>query len=390
MKAPTSPRVTSIDVVRGAIMVLMALDHTREFVHYPVDPTDLAHTTVPLFATRWVTHFCAPVFMALAGVGAYLNLSSGKTRAELSRFLITRGLFLVVLEVTVVRFGWFFNVDYHLVELLVISALGWSMIVLAGLIWVPRPILLTACLAAVAGHDLLGSIHAAGPFGWVWRLLHAPGQVVPAPGYLIGVAYVLVPWAFVMALGFCCGPVFRWTPAARRRALLWTGVMATMAFVVIRGINGYGDPNHWTSQRSPVFTALSFLNCQKYPPSLCYLLMTLGPACLALALLESWTSGMGRVFLTLGRVPLFFYVIHLPTIHLTATIFALARYGHVPFMFMNPSPNDATPFPAPPGYGYSLWVVYVVWMGVIAALYPACRWFFAYKRMHRAAWLTDV
>ena len=181
---------------------------------------------------------------------------------------------------------------------------------------------------------------------------------MPAPGFLIGVGYVLIPWAFVMALGYCCGPVFRWTPAARRRALLWTGVTATLAFVVIRAINGYGDPNHWTAQRSPAFTVLSFLNCSKYPPSLCYLLMTLGPACLALALIESWTSGLGKVWLTLGRVPLFFYVLHLPTIHLTAIVFALVRYGHAGFMFMNPSPNDATPFPAPAGYGYSLCVVY--------------------------------
>ena len=157
---------------------------------------------------------------------------------------------------------------------------------------------------------------------------------------------------------------------------------------MIRAINGYGDPSHWTGQPSPAFTVLSFLNCSKYPPSLCYLLMTLGPACLALALIESWTCGLGKVWLTLGRVPLFFYVLHLPTIHLAAIVFALVRYGHAGFMLMNPSPNDATPFPAPAGYGYSLSVVYIVWIGIIAALYPACRWFFAYKRAHRAAWLT--
>ena len=163
-----------------------------------------------------------------------------------------------------------------------------------------------------------------------------------------------------------------------------------MAFVVIRAINGYGDPTPWTGQRSPVFTAFSFLNCQKYPPSLCYLLMTLGPACLALALIESWTSGIARIFLALGRVPLFFYILHLPAIHLTAAAFAFVRYGQADFMFKNPTSSSVTPFPAPPSYGHSLWVVYLVWMGIIALLYPACRWFFTYRRTHRARWLSYV
>jgi len=369
----------------------MALDHTREFFHYSQpDPVDIPHTTVLLFATRWVTHFCAPVFMALAGVGASLGLSRGKTKGELSRFLMTRGLGLALLEVTVVRFGWFFNLDYHLVELLVIWALGWSMIVLAGLIWIPRRVLAVLCLAVIAGHNALGGIPAAGRFGWLWHLLHEPGQLEPAPGYVIAIAYVLIPWAFVMALGYACGPVFEWMPAKRRRALVWTGTIATLAFIVIRGMNGYGDPGPWTAERGGVFTALSFLNCQKYPPSLCFLLMTLGPACLALALLESWNVWVTRVLLVFGRVPLFFYVIHLPAIHLTAIALAYLRYGQASFFFKNPTLQDAGAFHPPPGYGYPLWIVYLIWMAIIAVLYPVCRWFAEYKRTHRAAWLSYV
>ena len=371
--------------------MLMALDHTREFFHYPLpDPVDIPHTTVPLFATRWITHFCAPTFMLLAGVGASLSMSRGRTRAELARYLITRGLVLVVLEVTVVRLAWFFNFDYHLVELLVIWALGWSMVVLAGLIWLPRRILAIVCIGAIVGHNLLDGIGAAGGFGWLWRVLHAPGALHPADGFTVSIGYVLVPWAFVMALGYCCGPVFDWTPARRRRALLWAGAVASLAFVAVRALNRYGDPTPWTHQRSAVFTLLSFLNTQKYPPSLVYLLMTLGPVCVALALFESWNRGLSRVFLTFGRVPLFLYVIHLPAIHLTAVVIAFLRYGHAGFLFKNPSPNDTTPFPAPPGYGYSLWVVWILWIAIMTALYPACRWFATYKRTRRAAWLSYV
>ena len=393
MTAPPSQqtRVTSIDVLRGLAIVLMALDHTREFFHYPSpDPLDLAHTTVPLFMTRWVTHLCAPVFMFLAGVGAALQESRGRTRGDLSRFLVTRGLVLAALEISVVRLGWFFNVDYHLVELLVIWALGWSMVVLAGLIWVPRRMLALVCLFAIAGHNLLDGVAHDGRFGWIWRLLHAPGAMHPAPGFVISVGYVLLPWAFVMALGYCCGPVFAWPSARRRRALLWAGALATMAFVVVRSLNGYGDPSPWSHQRTVVFTAFSFLNSAKYPPSLCYLLMTLGPGCVLLGLLERWNLGVGRILLVFGRVPLFLYVVHLPAIHLATVAAALLRYGHAGFLFRNPSPDDITPFPAPPGYGYSLWVVYAVWIVMLAALYPLCRWFARYKRTHRAAWLSYV
>jgi len=373
--------VTSVDLLRGAVIVLMALDHTREFFHFPVDPTDLARTTVPLFATRWVTHFCAPVFMALAGVGAYLNGSSGKTRAQLSRFLITRGLFLVVLEITVVRLGWFFNLDYTLVELLVIAALGWSMVVLAGLIWLPRRVLAAICLAVIAGHHVLDGIQPAGRLGWVWRLLHAPGQVVPAPGYVISIGYVLIPWMFVMALGYCCGPVFRWPPARRRRALIWAGALATLAFAVIRAINGYGDPNPRLEDETPARLAMSFLNTTKYPPSLLYLLMTLGPALVALTVLRRAKGPVADIFVTFGRVPFLFYVAHLYLVH------ALAVAAGVAQGFPDSAIRTLYRF-LPEGYGFGLPVVYVVWLWVVAALYPMCRRYAAFKAQSRGWWVS--
>jgi len=382
----TSPRVTSVDVLRGLVIVVMALDHTRDFFHALVpSPTDVPNTTVALFFTRWITHFCAPVFMATAGVGAYLGLARGKTRPQMSWFLITRGLWLAVLEITFVRsFGWFFNFDYHRMQFLVIWALGWSMVILAGLIWLPVRAVAVACVAAIAGHNLLDKVEVHGSLSWLWAIVHAPGQWSPAPGYTIGVGYVLLPWAFVMALGYCAGPIMRWTPARRQRALVWTGAGAIAMFLLLRGLNGYGDPDPWVRQRSGVYTLLSFLNTQKYPPSFDYLLMTLGPACVALAAFERWRGRLTDILQVYGRTPLFFYLLHLPLIHATAVLFAYARYGHAGFLFESAGLGPSTPA----DYGYSLWAVYLVWLTIVAALYPVCRWFGEYKRAHRATWLS--
>lgn len=382
--------MTSVDVLRGLVIVVMAIDHVRDYFHFQVDPTNVSNTIPALFFTRWVTHFCAPAFMLTAGIAANLGLSRGKTRRDLSWFLVTRGLWLVVLEVTLVRFGWMFNFDYHLVFFLVIWTLGWSMVILAGLIWLPLRLLAAVCLVVIAGHHVLDGIQVTGPLSWLWTIVHSPGVLTPAPGYTIAVPYVLVPWVFVMALGYCCGPIFRWEPARRQRLLLWAGTLATAGFVVLRAINDYGDPGRWSHQPTAVFTALSFLNTQKYPPSLDFLLMTLGPSCLALALFERWRDRFSEILQVYGRVPMFFYLLHLPAIHATAVLFALARYGDAGFLFRNPGPDAAGAFSSPPGYGYSLWVVYGVWLAIVAALYPVCRWFDRYKRTHRAAWLSYI
>jgi uncharacterized membrane protein len=382
-----SPRITSVDVLRGLVIVVMALDHVRDFFHYQVDPTDVPNTIVPLFLTRWITHYCAPIFMVTAGIGAYLSLSRGRSKRDLSWFLVTRGLWLVVLEVTWVRsIGWLFNFDYHFVFFLVIWTLGWSMVMLAALVWLPPRLLAAICLVAIVGHNALDGVKVNGWWSWLWTILHAPGTLIPAPGYTFAVPYVLIPWVFVMALGYCVGPVFTWEPTRRRQALVWTGTIAIAAFIILRWLNGYGDPGKWTTQKTATFTVLSFLNTQKYPPSLDFLLMTLGPACLALVVFEHWRGRVSEILQVYGRVPMFFYLLHIPLIHATAVVFALRRYGDAGFLFRNPGPEGSVS--TPPGYGYSLWVVYGVWLGIVAVLYPLCRWFDRYKRTHRAAWLS--
>lgn len=259
-------RIESIDVVRGVIMILMALDHVRDFFgNSGFNPTDPATTTIPLFFTRWITHFCAPVFFLLTGTGAYLSLRK-KTKPELSRFLFTRGLWLILLELTVTRcLGWQFNFDYHLTLLLVLWALGWAMIVLSALVYLPASVVTTFGVVMIATHNLLDSVESSNP---LWSILHSPNFIVNHPGRIIFVTYVLIPWIGVTAAGYGLGQIYS-RPSERRKAfLLPLGAGLTAAFVVLRAINIYGDPLPWSTQRSAAFTVLSFLNSTKYPPSL--------------------------------------------------------------------------------------------------------------------------
>lgn len=372
-------RLSSIDTLRGLVMIVMALDHVRDYVHYQIDPTDLAHASSSLFLTRWITHFCAPVFMLLAGTGAYLQLARGTSKRALARFLVTRGLWLIFLELTVVRsLGWFFNFDYHLIPFLVIWALGAAMLVLAALIWLPTSVLLVVSVAAIAGHNLLDNYTAT---SWVWNMVHEPTFIPIGGGHAVAFLYVLVPWVFVMSLGFALGPVFTWPDDRRRRALLAAGAATCAAFVIIRAINLYGDGHHWTSP-------LDFLNCTKYPPSLDYLLMTLGPALLALVLFERWQGRVQRAIETIGRVPMFYYLLHIPLIHAIAVALALASHGSAGWLFSDTFGPPGSGAPA--GYGFPLWVVYAVWLGVVLALYIPCRWYADYKRSHQHWWLSYV
>lgn len=378
--AASTPRLLSVDLLRGVIMVVMALDHVRDFVHYQVNPTNLATTTGPLFATRWITHLCAPVFMLLAGASAHLQLTRGKSKVELSRFLVSRGLWLVVLEVTVIRcLGWWWNFDYRITGLIVIWALGIAMIVLAGLIWLPRRVVLALSIVAIGGHNLLDGYVPDGPLGWLWHLVHVPGPVLESSHAIVRVGYPLLPWVFVMALGYAAGPMLAWPPLRRQRTLVIAGLAMIAAFIVLRAVLGQGDPRPWTTGSG----VLAFLHVQKYPPSLCYLLATLGPALLMLAAFERWEGRIANVVLVFGRVPMFYYLLHLPLIHGVAVLLALTRYDSVGFLLTNPVSS-----PMPPGYGYSLAITYLVWAGVIAALYVPCRWFAAYKQTHRQWWLT--
>lgn len=385
----TRQRLESVDVVRGIIMILMALDHVRDYVgDLAASPTNLAVTTVPLFFTRWITNFCAPVFFLLTGTGAYLALRR-RTRRGLSRFLLTRGLWLVLLELTVMRFFWQFNADYRLTVLSVLWALGWAMIALAGLVYLPTWAVTAVGVVMIAAHDLLDPVKAStfGALAPLWSVLHSPGVIVSAPGHVVFAAYPLVPWIGVTAVGYGLGQLYSW-PAERRRALLLRlGAGLTAAFVALRAANLYGDPRPWSVQPSAAYTALSFVNANKYPPSLLFLLMTLGPALLLLRAVDGRTPRVLRPALVIGKVPLFYYLLHVLLIHLVAVAACFARFGDVRWMLESPT-LDRYPVTQPPGWPAGLPVVYVVWVGIVLALYPLCRWYAALKARRRDAWLS--
>jgi uncharacterized membrane protein len=392
--APVRVRNDAVDLLRGIVMVVMALDHVRDFfTNHVGDPGDVATTTAGLFLTRWVTHFCAPVFVFLAGAGVFLSGSRGKSPRALARFLVTRGLWLVVVELTVVRWGWFFDVSYRLSVLQVMWALGMSMIVLAGLVFLPTRAVAAFGAVLVVGHDALDGVHAAalGRAGWVWTLVHERGMLHPFDQlHLLNVIYPLVPWIGVMALGYAFGALLLRPAAERRRLLLGLGVALTLAFVALRALDGYGDPRPWTTQRSPLFTLFSFLACSKYPPSLAYLLMTLGPAITFLGAIDAAVEGgaprWARPFVTFGRVPFFYYVLHVPLLHGAAVALGallMGAAGATAFAHkILLSDADTARF------GFSLPVVYLAWALVVLALYPPCRWFAGVKARNRSAWLS--
>ena len=389
-------RLYSVDLVRGLVMVIMALDHVRDFFHAyakAFDPTDPSKTWTTLFFTRWITHYCAPTFVFLAGTGAFLSAARGKTRPELARFLLTRGLWLILLEMTLVRFGWFFNFDYSVAIAQVIWAIGWSMIALGGLVFLPVRAIAAVGLVMIFAHNAFDSVRSEsfGSFGWLWVVLHESNAIMPLPGAVVFVAYPLIPWIGVMAVGYAFGEILTLERERRRRILFGLGASCIALFVVLRAINVYGDPSHWATQRDGWYTFLSFLNTSKYPPSLLFLLMTLGPSIVALALFDREPGRepgpLARPFIIFGRVPLFYYLLHVPLIHIIAVAFAYVKYGRAEWLFVNWPPPDQ-PQPEPAGYGYDLWVVYAIWLGVIVLLYPLCRWFAGVKARRRDAWLS--
>lgn len=380
-------RIESIDLLRGIVMIIMALDHVRDYFHadaFLYDPLDLSQTSVALFFTRWITHFCAPVFVFLAGTSAFL-VGKRKGKGELSIFLLKRGLWLVFLELTVVNFAWFFNIHFSLILLVIIWALGMSMVVLAGLVHFPKKIILAIGLLLVAGHNLLDNFHVDGS-DWKsigWAILHE-FQFFSLDGKNLFVGYPLLPWIGVMVLGYCFGSLYTLDYAARKRSLIWLGSAAIFLFIIIRGINIYGDPGPWSIQSSSLFTVLSFLNTNKYPPSFLYLLMTLGPAILFLAFAERPLGKLNQAFVTVGRVPLFYYLLHLYLIHGLALVAVMATgFG---FSAMINFETWVTMTPTLQGYGFNLWAVYGVWIFVVIVLFPLCRWFDTYKRKHREKW----
>ncbi len=396
-------RIDSIDLLRGIVMVVMMLDHTRDFVHnavYQFDPSDPTRTNVALFFTRWITHFCAPVFVFLAGTSAYLQFARGKSKSELSRFLVTRGLWLIFLEVTIVRLGVSLNFDYRFLGFLqVIWVIGVSMIVLAALIHLPLKVVAAFGLVMIAVHNLFDDFRVEswrGPTSPVpsigaklWMLLHQQFEAFPIIGFpspVVFVVYPLIPWIGVMAAGYAFGALYKLDAQRRRRLLLITGGAATVLFIILRAINAYGDPSQWSQQKNIIYTALSFLNTSKYPPSLLFLLMTLGPALIVLALFEpgSTRGRIANLFITVGRVPLFFYVLQWFTAHIISILLHLAFGKPAGWLFK--SPADFTP--VPPEAGFNLGIVYLSWIIGVLLLYPLCKWFAGVKQRRRDWWLS--
>ncbi|HKP46300.1 MAG TPA: heparan-alpha-glucosaminide N-acetyltransferase domain-containing protein [Pyrinomonadaceae bacterium] len=410
MQEPGRGRIDSIDLLRGIVMVIMMLDHTRDFVHYLAirgfDPTDLSNTSVKLFLTRWITHFCAPVFVFLAGTGIYLQLARGKSKSRLSRFLVTRGLWLIFLEFTWVRIAVTFNFDYRFLGLAqVIWVIGVSMIVLALLIHLPVKIVGAFGVIMIAAHNLLDRFHVQGwrgprssvPGFWtkIYIILHQSFEGFPVlwffPSPVVFILYPLIPWIGVMAAGFAFGSLYQRDGRDRRRWLLMLGTICTLLFVILRLINVYGDPAPWVRTGLWKFTAISFLNVTKYPPSLLFLLMTLGPSFLALAWFEASDKrsgvrrGISNFFINFGRVPLFFYLLQWPTAHFLSVLVHLIAGKPVRWMFGSQIGNFTGP---PPGVGFNLAVVYLCWIAGVLLLYPLCKWFAGVKARHRTWWLS--
>jgi uncharacterized membrane protein len=400
----TNPRrIDSIDLLRGIVMIVMMLDHTRDFVHNAArefDATDLSRTNVLLFFTRWITHYCAPTFVFLAGTGAYLQFARGKSKAELSRFLVTRGLWLIVLEMTIIQWFVSFHPDYRFLGFFQVSwVIGVSMIVLAALIHLPKTVIAAFGLLMIALHNLADGFRVVGYRGpgtpvpgvgaKLWILLHQPFEGFPvfgehSPGLFV--IYPLIPWIGVMAVGYVFGVLYGFDAQRRRRWLLTIGGSATLLFIVLRAINRYGDPFTWAPQKSFVFTVLSFIDTAKYPPSLLFLLMTLGPAILLLALFEARAAGgwARDFFVTFGRVPLFFYLLQWFVAHGIAVLLHLAFGKPVSWLFGSPLSFG----PAPQGIGFNLAVVYLAWIAGVLILYPLCRWYAGVKQRRRDWWLS--
>ena len=377
---PTSPRrVPVVDLLRGLAIVLMALDHVREFLQaQQVNPLDVPQTTAPLFFTRWITHFCPSLFILLAGASIALGLSGRRSRRQQAQFLFVRGVWLIILELTVVHLGWQFNTEYQSALGQVIWVIGWSMIGMAGLIWLPSWLITAIGLAMIFGHNAFDAVspEAFGKFDWLWKFLHAGGGISWRECY-IHIAYPLIPWIGVMAAGFGLGKLLRWDSPARSWAISAIGIVMILLFAVLRGGNFYGDPADWAQQADPVRTLLSILNCQKYPPSLSFVLMTLGPMLAAWPLWERWDGPLARFLITFGRVPLFFYVVHLFVIHALAMAIVYAQVGEIPKWLW-----DFPPGHAGAGAGVDLPALYVIWAGVVAFHYPICRWYGALKGRH--------
>jgi len=378
-------RISSVDILRGVVMVIMALDHTRDFLHFNIDPTNLQTTTPILFFTRWITHFCTPVFVFLSGTSAFLS-GRRKTKKQLSSFLLKRGIWLIVIELTVFNLFLTFDITFGFLAIEVLSVIGFSMIILAGVIYLPLRAIFFIGLIIVCAHNLLDAFDYLKPTEtplW-WGFLHQQSFFPYDHNRLFAILYPLLPWPGVMMLGYCLGSLYKKEFDAKRRQkiLLSTGILITLFFIILRFTNVYGDPSEWHVQKNSVFTLLSFLNTTKYPASLLFLSMTLGPAIIALSLFEHSTGKWSRIVSVYGRVPFFYFLVHFFIIHLICMILFFAN-GHTlsqanaGFLHFK-SPNDGLP----------LGIVYLIWIAVVVVMYPLCTRYDRLKSSHKKWWLS--
>lgn len=391
-----SYRIESIDLLRGFVMIIMALDHTRDFFHktaFTDDPLNLATTTPALFLTRWITHYCAPVFVFLAGTSAFFQ-STRKAKPELSKFLISRGLWLVFIEIVVVNLAVTFDPNYTIIGLQTIWSIGISMIILGLAIWMPFPLLLTTGLVIVFGHNALDFYEQQFPpnhtYNIFYSFLHRSGVYPLNKEHSLLIFYPFLSWAGLMMLGYCFGKLFsKYQGVQRRKVLTWLGLGVIFFFIALRATNLYGDAFHWSTQKNLLYTVFSFINTVKYPPSLLYMCMTIGPAILFIAWWGNVKNGVTKFITVYGRVPFFYYVLHFTLIHILSTIAFFTRGHSVAQGIHSINEGANAPFNfVIAGEGYSLWVVYAVWIFVFVSLYPLCKWFSEYKQTHKQWWLS--
>lgn len=384
-------RQPSIDIVRGIVMIIMALDHVRDLMHVDSitqSPTDLTTTTPLLFFTRFITHLCAPTFVFLAGTSIYLSLQNKNNVSETRKFLLKRGIWLVVLEFTIVNFGLFFDIGFHSLLFEVIATIGFGFIILSVLLKIRSQTLGIIGLLILFFHNLTPLI----PFAEnsILKTALAPlfsPIVFPFSGRAFIMGYPPIPWLGIMLVGFATGKFFEWTEEKRKQLFTKIGLIALVLFIIIRFVNIYGDPALWTTQKNVVFTFLSFINVTKYPPSLLFCLATLGIMFLLLAFAEQFTNRIKKVSLVYGKVPLFYFVVHFYVIHfLTLLMLFVQGFSFSQFEFATGT------FGRPKGIesGLSLWLIYLIWIFVVALLYKPCQWFGKYKLEHKYWWLQYI
>jgi uncharacterized membrane protein len=384
-------RVESIDLFRGLVMIIMALDHIRAYLHFDslmFSPTDLQRTTPALFTTRLITHLCAPAFIFLAGTSAYF-ISQRKTLKETSFFLITRGLWLVILQVTLIRFTWNFDPKFHFNSSNIISTIGFCMIALAFLIHLRLRAIVVVGLTIVVLHNTLDNItFETGTIADIlWSFLHVRKLYPLSHHYSFLFQYPIIPWVGVMALGFCLGSVYSENHPSKKRKkiLLQMGIIGVSAFFVLRLINLYGDPLPWEHYAEISTTIMSFFNVEKYPPSLLYLCLTLGISLIVLGAIEGKNLEPFKRITLFGKVALFYYVVHIAVIHLLALI-AVASLGF-PWQTMIFIGSSSQASPLLKGkFGFSLTEIYMLWAAIIIFLYPCCLLWFEFKTQNKLKW----